>query len=329
MLTDERHDSASGRLTPPVFIVGMPRSGTTLFSMMLNRHPEVAICPETHYYERFRRRSISRWSRESTASWIDKVLTADIFRPFHFSENERRTVVEDALSRDTPDHASVMRAIMHCWARRTGRSVVGEKTPGHVFHLSQILADFPNAVIFHVLRDPRDVIVSLREVSWRPRGLLDHLDDWERAVRQAGSVPPNRCLEIRYEDLVEHPASVMADALYFLGLDSADVSHTKASQPNFDLEFEPWKAGASGRPRTSRRERWRDCMLAEEQWLTDRRVGPLMVAKGYRLSGALPDSGPVLVLVKFQLQRFWFGARNLTRRSIFWLRRRLSGAGTP
>jgi len=96
-----------------------------------------------------------------------------------------------------------------------------DKTPHYVSHLSLLAARFPEARFVHVVRDGRDVALSLLEVPWGPDTIKEAALHWRRRVLEgrAAGLPGNRYREVRYEALVADPERELRALTAWLELD--------------------------------------------------------------------------------------------------------------
>src|SRR5262245_45697172 len=209
---------------PAPFVVGVSRSGTTLLRLMLDAHPVLAIPPETQFVPSMlrycadlakegvdeataRKMVLDRFTR--TRRWGDFGLPVAVL--------ERRLT---ALEEITP--AGVVRSFFGAYAELIGKPRWGSKSPGYVKAMARIARHLPEARFIHLIRDPRDVAVSLREVSWGPDDVGEAAADWrakiERAREQAGELAPGTYLELRYEDLAERPEPALRAVADFIQL---------------------------------------------------------------------------------------------------------------
>jgi hypothetical protein len=115
-----------------------------------------------------------------------------------------------------------------------------EKTPTNEFYLDRLWADFPEAKVIHVLRDPLSIYASRKHLDQRVFGTFRArrrlLRDLARSFEiAAGSAADRRYHLIRYEELVESPAQVMESLALFLGIEPHDslLRPTVASMPSF------------------------------------------------------------------------------------------------
>lgn len=161
----------------PIFVVGLPRSGTTLVERILGRHSGVQGMGELE--------AVHRWARKAEANapdWRETHKLADFYL-------EKLP----ALSGDTVAFV--------------------DKAPGNYAFLGDIAAAFPDAVILNVLRDPRDVALSMWRANFGAGGLYyTHDLNWmaaeanryQRYMRHWHEGLPGRIHDIRYETLVEN-----------------------------------------------------------------------------------------------------------------------------
>ncbi|WP_215607695.1 sulfotransferase family protein [Leptothoe spongobia] len=204
----------------PIFVVGMPRSGTTLLTTMLSAHPHIAISPESHFL----------------TYWIPtyrhlKVENTDDFQQFWqlLSQSKRFSYFDiDAdktlatiLAKGSPNPATIFAGWLETYAERCHKPRWGEKTPLHYQHLEQLLTWFPKAQVIWMLRDPRAVTASLLKMTWASNYTHIHAEQWYRSTqlyeRNWHSDP--RIKLLRYEDLVQQPDQTLEGIFQFLGED--------------------------------------------------------------------------------------------------------------
>ena len=190
-------------VTPPApFVVGVARSGTTLLRLMLDAHPELAIPPETHFAPRL---------AKAWAAGPDPTAAAlDVLRRHPSSVDLKLDVdaLAGVLAERPPGSAGdVLRAVYRAYAALQGKPRWGDKTPPYVRFMPMLAELLPEARFVHIIRDGRDVAMSLRG-KWFGPDAVDDLAWWwrrhiERARRVAGGLPGY--LEVRYEALVRDP----------------------------------------------------------------------------------------------------------------------------
>ncbi len=222
-----------------IFIMGLPRTGTTLMRKILNCSEDVAICRgESHFLGGIRllglatkpgfRQQFTNVGNISTDAGVKKVVDHiyDVCQNFFWSwvrENvEREEFLNKLVQSDQTDRA-LFDLVMAFYAN--GKPIRGEKTPSHIHHVPTLLEWFPDAKIIHMFRDPRAVYVSLKrkhEQKTSPLYLsLDVTTAWLRVVRlhhQYQQLYPNSYYFCRYEDLISDPKANLQKLCEFLGI---------------------------------------------------------------------------------------------------------------
>ena len=203
--------AARGQVPPAPFIVGVNRSGTTLLRLMLDAHPQLAIPAETHFVPRL----IKRWRRldaedvpqdERRRIVVELITSHPRWGDLGIGEDELRAHLE-AIS--PLGLADVARAVHLVHAHAQGKPRWGDKTPRYLRELRRISAALPEARFVHLIRDGRDVAVSLRGVSWGTADPAEAAELWSGQIlaarREAARLPAGTYMEVRYEDLVGEP----------------------------------------------------------------------------------------------------------------------------
>jgi len=166
---------------PPIFVVGCPRSGTTLLRLMLDAHPTLAIPPESHFIPLVARVR----SRYDQPSGFDaEHMAADVmrglrFRDWHLSDDAVRAAIRE---RRPTTLASAIECVFVAYADAHGKTRWGDKTPGYSIELPLISELFPEAVFVHLIRDGRNVALSLMEVPRPPRSFAEAAQLWRSRV---------------------------------------------------------------------------------------------------------------------------------------------------
>lgn len=200
---------------PMPFIVGVPRSGTTLLRLMCDAHPDLSLPPEMGFMP-----AVARLRLESPARAA--FLKAVTEMPSWQDANIDAAEFEQALSTLQPFNVSEgVRTFYRIYAGRFGKSRWGDKTPAYCLHMRDIERILPEAHFIHIIRDGRDVALSLRGLWFSPgdeiEDLANHWRSWIHTARRLGK----RCrhyLEIRYEDLISNASSVLPKLCDFIGL---------------------------------------------------------------------------------------------------------------
>jgi hypothetical protein len=200
---------------PMPVIVGVPRSGTTLLRMMIDAHPDVAIPPETGFLPAL----ADLGPHEDASRRAGEIMTT-----FHTWPDFGLDAVEmrEALARLSPSTATdAARTFYKTYAARFGKCRWGDKTPTYGASLDRIGSLLPEARFIHIIRDGRDVMVSVRQLWFRPGDTVEACaQDWMTRLAQTralGAAVPHY-LEVRYEALVQQPAATLEEICGFLDL---------------------------------------------------------------------------------------------------------------
>lgn len=207
------------RRAPFPFVVGMNRSGTTLLRMMLDAHPDLTIPPETHFVPD----AIKAAKAEGATpeSVLEAMKEHREWGDFEVSDEEMLARFRD-LRRFRPGPA--VRAFYELYAERQGKPRYGEKTPTYVQKMKLIQRALPEARFCHVIRDGRDVALSVLDRTVRDLSAADVAQRWRKKVTKAREDAPalNHYMEIRYEDLVLDTEPVLREVCDFFDLDFSE-----------------------------------------------------------------------------------------------------------
>lgn len=238
-------------------------SGTTLMFRILSLHPDVfAVQTETRFFQeiamlraRFpdlqdnltRQQFITFiveliYGQNSVLSMLaNTALVQDyLSRRRTDADGELEQVVDEVMAiMDNPTHVGAFQLTLAHLCQQAGKNRWLEKTPTHIFAISQILAAIPDAQFVWISRDPRDVVASKKtrqQTVWtdryRPEDrrfkdlAVDYDPLWDtlswkttdRAGNQALTAYPEHVYPLRYEDLVRAPEKNVRDICEFLGL---------------------------------------------------------------------------------------------------------------
>jgi hypothetical protein len=191
------------------FIVGCPRSGTTMMQQALNRHSQIVIPPETKYFFSFFGHSHQQQLRHLER--LDADLKITLPRPAaRICSPEEGRAFYEGMARQYVERLG-----------KPGVVAFGDKTPEHTGHLPSIRQLFPEAKILVLYRDGRDVAASLTRMPWMSSDLYVNFLVWlyyNRVVQSARAQGWPNLYFARYEDVVAAPAKELRKILHFLDL---------------------------------------------------------------------------------------------------------------
>jgi hypothetical protein len=293
----------TGNDAPPApmpVIFGGERSGTTLLRLMLDAHPELAIPPETFFVPDLA--ELSGTGSDLRDAFLRVLITAPTWHDMQIADEELAAVLERI---DPFTVSQGLRAFYALYARRHGKTRWGDKTPKYLRRAADIERVLPEAHFVHLIRDGRDVALSVRD-TWADRSAIAiQARRWRKDVNRGRSSGQARAhyIEVRYEDLVHDPARELRRICRFCALPYADAMlryHETAEARLSELADKPLPDGRTlGRearlalhartaspPEPQRVGRWRREMSADDLAEFEAVAGDLLVDLGYELGPA-------------------------------------------
>jgi len=277
------------RSCAPVFVVGSPRSGTTLlYDILLSAGGFALYLGESNVFNLLAPRFGNLAVRENREQMLEVWLKSSLFRV----SGLERAQIEKKILEDCRNPGDFLRIVMDEMARQQGVKRWAGNAPEEILHLRQIKQTIPEALIIHMIRDGRDVSLSLsrkryiRPFPWKeretPEGAALY---WEWIVRKghaAGGWLGKDYIEIRFEDLVADPRSVLRTLSAFL-------------EQQLDYDFVLKNAvGAVAKPNTSFRgsgtgefnpvARWKQQFSPAQLARVEALVGETLRELGYELA---------------------------------------------
>lgn len=259
----------------PIFVGGVPRSGTTLLRVMLDSHPDIHCGTELRAINAL----ASLWSacRESVRPPICEAYA-----------------LPDPTLR--PAFAQLIMAFLQPSWEASGKTRIAEKTPWNLTVFPQLRELFPQSALIHVLRDVRDVVASRLEVdrsnahgdlpTAREHARLRALE-WVQAMslRRRMLAAPSLAaayFELRYESLVRDPAATLRPLFDFIGV-SFEESVLRFHEIARNVSgTEEWSSGSVQQPLFADSiGRWRSRLRADELAAVLEVAGPLLEELGY------------------------------------------------
>lgn len=320
-------------VTKPIFVVGPPRSGTTLTGRILGRHPEVFLLGESNFFEDIwtRRDEIGALSTPDAVEIIADRL-ATLFGRYY--EPTTQALVEKVWSPDPiadmvlecgDNYGDLYLSFMGRIARDRFAHFVCDGTPKHLFYLEDIFELLPDAKAIICVRDIRDFLTSYK--NWWKRSpskerikALYHpiltASLWRSSTNIALSsltkFSSEQVLLLRYEDLVTQPNVQVKRMCDFLRIDYAD------DLLNLDKHNSSYEGSSTG-IFSSSIGRWNEGLEAEEVWLAQRIARGNMESLSYAPVPVKPSYGKLVRIVISLPYVFWTAMRaNAKHRGPTW-----------
>lgn len=224
----------------PIFIVGSPRSGTTLTAKILGRHSRVFMPAENHFFEDIyaRRKELGSPDHPSAKNRIRERLVT-LYGRYNQKEEQDRLdnlladpKVRERLDSSFCDYKTILNTFMDIQLQGTKKARWGNNTPKDLFHINEILSFYPDAKFIVCVRDVRDFLLSYK-TRWKAtsehhRSRLRELYHpvitsllWKSNVRRISAlktkIPKENMMIIKYEELVHNPEQIGRQVCQLIG----------------------------------------------------------------------------------------------------------------
>jgi hypothetical protein len=208
----------------PLFIVGMPRSGTKLLRDLLNQHPLISIPDVESHFIPYMVKQFGEQLQIKTPE--KKELFYDVFcqTAFYFNNVRKGRLLskEDFVANcDFTNWSSVFKFITLYYSPKDNNlaEIWGDKTPSYLNQVKLLKRMFPNAKFIHIIRDPRDYCLSARKI-WK-KNIFRAAVKWQKIMKKAMEYPallgPDY-IEVYYEELTRDPQKVLTNICSFLDI---------------------------------------------------------------------------------------------------------------
>jgi hypothetical protein len=276
------------------FIFGSPRSGTTLLARILGAHPDIVIPHETDFLvpmafvcDRVRDASTGkRLVADLVVGGNDFAASIGEF----LTETEARAAIDGAAYTASAMAGALYAAV----ARRAGKRLAGDKSPNdlhfiRILHKAGMLA--PPARCLHIVRDVRDVVVSLQKTGWAPDLAHYFARQWSNAnlyLHGAMRGDGERYLLLRYEDLAADPAASIERACALLGVPFDAAMLAPAARAHARYQHMAHHARLAQPISASSVGQYREQLEPGLRQACERQAGEALEAFGYGSSSAMP-----------------------------------------
>lgn len=290
----------------PIFIVGVHRSGTTLLRYMLSSSPRIYIPPESDFIPKFfLGKPLAALGEEEVSSTLDIIF--DKYRFVKEWEGARPETKDfySAMQLKTP--AGFLDQLYSCYAAQKGAIRWGDKTPIYSSYIDLIHQIFPRAKFVHIIRDGRDVALSMLD-KWGDKEV--HVDiyftarNWVRRIREAQSsgkrLESGLYYELTYESLVSSPEESLRRICEFLEEPFVEEMVAHHRQAREHIESGSFHDAVRQSANKSRIGRWQTEMSAADLRLFEQVAAPLLEELNYQTAAA----GPMSMLEKTRILAF-------------------------
>lgn len=218
-----------------VFILGNPRSGTSLFRLMLNSHSLINATPECGFLH---------WWYKKYADWdLSCVNSNRLDQYLSDLESSKRiedwkmdyTLLKEKIIQEKPENYAKLGELVYIfYGEQKGKSakIIADKNNYYVNHYEDLNEIWPDAKYILVVRDGRDVACSYLNIEtlvtnspYKPKLSTDIItiaNEWstnnQNIIDFSKSIPKSQFMAIRYEDFVTESDFFLTKVCSFLGL---------------------------------------------------------------------------------------------------------------
>ena len=205
----------------PVFVIGMPRSGTKLLRDVLNNHSAIGITAKDshclpYFYNRFKEYGNPK-VKENFYRFYNDFSSTVFFQRLTSSENFiDRDIWYNAIKQW--DYQGIIETFYKLYTTHTGKKIWGDKTPSYLLHMPLLISLFPEAKFIHIIRDARDYCLSLKKGF--SKNIYRAAQRWKNSIKKcredSKNIPSGHYLEIHYENLTDHPERILKEICNYL-----------------------------------------------------------------------------------------------------------------
>ncbi len=202
----------------PVFIIGCPRSGTTMLASLL-KHSSFGEPVETHFVTKFYRKLDDYGQLDNKENFSR--LIKDILNERAIMQWKLQMDLDKFYNELTEiNYRNIVNKICMLRAETKGNKSWGDKTPHYLRNIDILYKLFPDSKYIYIVRDGRDVALSLLEKPWGPNNIFTCAHSWKEYN------VPNEIIEklknrnhlyfVQYEDLLDNAERITPDIYKFL-----------------------------------------------------------------------------------------------------------------
>jgi hypothetical protein len=280
----------------PIFLFGMERSGTTLLSMMVGAHRQIAVPLATtgmwiEFAERLKHFN-DLANQADLRGLVDEVLAHE------------RVALWDAtfdrgnLLRDLPlgDYGAVVARFHSEYARAKGKPFWANIDIATLDSMDLVNSWFPDSVFVHIVRDGRDVALSHQTMPYGAGNIAECARAWSDRtmmnLKMGRVLGPQRYLSIRFEDLILDTEASLRKICQFLGVpfDPSMLRHGDMVDEKIPEDRRWLWPSIAGAPEASKAGQWRHKMTRSQRIVFERFANRALKTWGYEAYDTVPKS---------------------------------------
>ncbi|MDR9367170.1 MAG: sulfotransferase [Balneolaceae bacterium] len=288
------------------FVLGTSRSGSTLLQSMLSSHSELIVPPETHFFNSYQHLQKEFKSTNRRTDFRERVIDfwydqKTRIRDLNLQKEEVLKLAEN-LNLANPLELFTLQLTMYRVER--DKLIIGEKTPRHMLHVSDILDAYPGAKIISLFRDPRAKAYSEIKAQFGSPSVLVSTKRWKKYVRVheqlQQELDKKQYLMIRYSDLIADAEGVLQKICDFLGVsfEKQMLNYYDRDETGFADGETSWKKRTLKPIQKNRNEDWKSALTNWQIALIENTAGDYLKKMNFKTSNVKSLPFPIKLLWK-------------------------------
>jgi len=283
----------------PVFILGNPRSGTSLLRLMISAHSQIAIPPESGFLVWWHKK-YKNWSKADSANstrideYLSDLKTSKKIETWNLDYSLLKKLIETELPHN---YAELSSLVYYSYALNRNKhiSIWGDKNNYYIAHLEELAEIYPNAYFIHIIRDGRDVACSYLNIAsldssspYKPKlpdQIIHIAKEWsDNNLKIAGFLNQfnsGKRLSVKYEDLIENPEHSLASVCKFLALPYETEMMNFHETEKEPAEFIDWKKKTMEKPDPNNKNMYLKFLSPEDITLFNENATEVLNLYGY------------------------------------------------
>ncbi|MBC8320108.1 MAG: sulfotransferase [Bacteroidetes bacterium] len=210
---------------PIFFVVGRPRSGTTLLRTLFDAHPNVSFPPECQFIVNLfpKYGHITNWTEKDLLLFYNDLISQWLFDTWNMDYNKLKKSI--LLLAGNNSYGAICKVVYKQYTSLFEKGellFIGDKNPGYAIYSKLLLKIFPEAKFIHIIRDYRDNFVSVKNVDFElpvPSLVVQKWKYFVKKFNKDSAIKPEAFHVIKYEDLANEPKLHMQQLCNFIGIE--------------------------------------------------------------------------------------------------------------
>lgn len=270
----------------PIFIIGVGRSGTSLLQSMLGAHSEIGFLPETQFLRKycFSKKTRQKIERNERSSFVKALREDQAFNRLNLDP-------EDCVPETSFTVYDVYDNILKCYLTKLDKTIPGDKDPRNLDFIKEIHKHFPQALVVHIIRDPRDVVLSRTKADWSKHWpfflhACMYNTQLKRGRKLTAQLFKENYQEVYYEDLLQQPELELKRLCQGINVsfDQQMLHYQETAKKLVSQSEMQWKKETTGPLLRKNTQKWKQAFSPYQNVLIERICRPVWSELPYHKS---------------------------------------------